>query len=389
MTEAVEDLAETVSVVSACEAIGVPRRTFYRARAGDSAAAGREPPSDEPHLPRALSDEERERMLTLLNSKKFRDKAPRQIYGELLDDGEYICHWRTMYRLLEAEGQTTERRQRERRQAPARPMLVARRPNQIWSWDITKLLGPRRWTYYYLYVILDIFSRYVVGWMVADRERATLAEKLIRQSSEKQQISPGQLVLHSDRGSAMKAKTVAQTMAELGITKSHSRPYTPDDNPYSESQFKTIKYHPEFPKRFSELKHSQRCCRDLFDWYNNEHRHSALGLMTPQDVHYGWVEQVRARRQAVLDEAWAKHPERFIGGRPTAPEGPEEVWINRPSNPDEHDVEIGAEPTSNGRSGPDAELGSAKSNGHADAVSDDGQTLLVIRQATRTDEKPL
>jgi len=322
----------------------------------------------------------------LLNSKRFRDKAPRQVYGELLDEQRYVCHWRTMYRVLAAEGQTTERRQRQRQSPPPRPVLVARGPNQIWSWDITKLGGPKRWTYYYLYVILDIFSRYVVGWMVADRERASLAEKLIRESSRKQQIGPDQLVLHCDRGSAMKAKTVAQAMAELGITKSHSRPYTPDDNPYSEAQFKTVKYHPEFPERFDGVKHSRGYCRALFAWYNNEHRHSALGLMTPRDVHYGRVDQVRAERQAVLDAAWEKNPERFIGGRPTAPQGPKEVWINRPSNPDEHVVDIGVEPTSNGRSGPAGELGSADTNGNEPAVSDDRQSLVVVRQATRWDE---
>jgi putative transposase len=282
-----------------------------------------------------LSRDERESVRALLNSERFQDCSPAAINATLLDEGQYFCSTRTMYRVLEKDGGTRERRDQLVHPPYRKPELLATAPNQLWSWDITKLRGPAKWTYFYLYVILDVFSRYVVGWMVAPRESAELAKKLIEESYEKQNIQPGQLGLHADRGSAMRSKPVALLLADLSVTKTHSRPYTSNDNPYSESQFRTMKYRPEFPDRFGCIQDSRAFCQTFFPWYNDEHRHSGIGMMSPAMVHYGLAAAARENRQAALDVAYAIHPERFVRGRPTPPPLPEEVWINQPLNSDE------------------------------------------------------
>jgi putative transposase len=269
-------------------------------------------------------------VLDLLHSERFVDQAPAEVYAILLDEGVYLCSVRTMYRVLEEAQEVRERRNQARHPQYAKPELLATQPNEVWSWDITKLLGPVKWTYFYLYVILDIFSRYVVGWMVARRESAGLANRLIQESCQKQGIGPAQLTLHADRGSSMASKCVAMLLADLGVTKTHSRPHVSNDNPFSESQFKTLKYRPEFPKRFGSIEDARAFCRDFFHWYNNEHRHSGIGWLTPETVHYGRAKRAISARQAVLDEAHARHPERFIRKPPKAPELPEAVWINPP-----------------------------------------------------------
>jgi putative transposase len=258
------------------------------------------------------------------------DLAPAEVYATLLDEGRYLCSLRTMYRILAAAHEVRERRNQLRHVAPT-PELLATRPNEVWSWDITKLLGPAKWTYYYLYVILDIFSRYVVGWMVAHRESALLAERLIAATCAKQQIRPDQLTIHADRGSSMTSKPVALLLADLGITRTHSRPHVSNDNPFSEAQFKTLKYRPEFPDRFGSVEHARACCHPFFTWYNTAHRHGGIGLLTPAMVHYGHAESVCAQRAAVLAAAYVAHPERFVRQLPTPPALPTAVWINPPA----------------------------------------------------------
>src|ERR1019366_4172842 len=279
----------------------------------------------------ALNSEERESVRALLNSERFQDCAPAAIHAALLDEGRYLCSTRTMYRVLEEDGATRERRDQLTHPAYQKPELLATAPNQLWSWDITKLRGPAKWTYFYLYVILDVFSRYVVGWMVAPREGAELARKLIEETCEKQNIHPDQLGLHADRGSAMGSKPVALLLADLSVTKTHSRPYTSNDNPYSESQFRTMKYRPEFPDRFGCIQDSRAFCQTFCQWYNEEHRHSGLALLTPAMVHYGQTARILAHRQVVLDTAYQAHPDRFVRRPPKSLGVPQEVWINKPS----------------------------------------------------------
>ena len=269
-------------------------------------------------------------MLAQLHGPRFVDHAPREIYATLLDEGHYLCSPRTMYRLLAAAHEVRERRNQLRHVAP-RPELLATRPNEVWSWDITKLLGPAKWTYYYLYVILDIFSRYVVGWMVAHAESARLAERLIAATGETQGIGPGQLTVHADRGSSMTSKAVALLLADLGITRTHSRPHVSNDNPFSEAQFKTLKSRPEFPERFTSAEAARAFCHPFFTWYNTEHRHGGIGWLTPAMVHYGQGELVRTARRQVLTTAYAAHPERFVRRPPEPPAVPKAVWINPPT----------------------------------------------------------
>jgi putative transposase len=269
-------------------------------------------------------------VLAALHEPRFADLAPAQVYATLLDEDQYLCSERTMYRVLAAPKEVRERRDVLRHPPYAAPELLATRPNELWSWDITKLLGPAKWTYYYLYVILDVFSRYVVGWMVAYRESAVLAERLIAETSRRQGIAPGQLTLHADRGSSMRSQPVAFLLADLGITKTHSRPHVSNDNPYSEAQFKTFKYRPGFPERFGSIQHARALSGDLFQWYNIEHHHSALGLLTPADVHHGRAEATRAQRATVLAKAYEQHPERFVRGVPQPAALPTAVWINKP-----------------------------------------------------------
>jgi putative transposase len=268
--------------------------------------------------------------MAVLNSERFGDQAPGEVYATLLDEGNYLCSERTMYRILAANEQVRERRDQLRHPAYQAPELLASRPNEVWSWDITKLLGPAKWTYFYLYVILDIFSRYVVGWMLAYRESAELAKKLIEQTVERHSIAPGTLTVHADRGAAMTAKAVAFLLAGLGVTKTHSRPHVSNDNPYSESQFKTMKYRPEFPERFGCYQDAHRFCGEFFPWYNHGHHHSGLGYLTPYEVHYGLAEKRREQRAAVLKEAFAKNPQRFVRGLPQPALLPTTAWINKP-----------------------------------------------------------
>jgi len=322
------ELAHEVGVSRTTEALGVARAGLYRARTPRVVIAA---PRPRPSPPRTLGPGERGTVLELLNSERFVDQAPKAVYAELLDDdGTYLCSWRTMYRILAAAQEVRERRNQLRHPAYAKPELLATGPNQVWSWDITKLRGPVKWTYYYLYVLLDIFSRYAVGWMVAEQENATLAEQLIEQTCEKQMINPGQLTIHADRGAPMTAKTVAELMVDLGVQKSHSRPHVSDDNPYSEAQFKTVKNHPTFPDRFGAIQDARTFSRQLFAWYNTEHRHEGLGLLTPEAVHYGRAPEIIERRRAVLAAAYAQHPERFVRRAPEPLTPPAEVWINPP-----------------------------------------------------------
>jgi len=323
---AVEQLSEHTSISAACESLGVPRSSFYRARQPKSA------PQPRPTPERALTPEEKEQVRQTLNSERFQDSAPRQVYATLLDDGEYLCSWRTMYRILDEYKEVRERRNQLRHPAYTKPQLLATGPNQLWSWDITKLRGPAKWTYYYLYTILDVFSRYVPGWLIAECESSRLAQQLIAETCAKQGIVPEQLTLHADRGSAMRSKTVALLLADLGVTKTHSRPYVANDNPYSEAQFKTMKYRPDYPDRFGSIQDARAWARPFFRWYNHEHHHSGLALLTPATVHYGQAQTVIDRRQMVLQAAYAARPERFVRGLPKPPSLPTEVWINKPQS---------------------------------------------------------
>lgn len=364
MIEAAEELGATVGVSEACRVLGVPRSSLYRARQPQAAPAPRPTP------PRALSAAEKAEVRAVLNSERFWDSAPREVYATLLDEGEYLCHWRTMYHILEEHDEVHERRNRRRHPVSVKPELRATGPNQLWSWDITQLRGPKG-VYYYLYVILDVFSRFVPGWMIAERELAGLAEQLIAETCAKQGIPRDQLVLHSDRGSAMRSKTVAQLLIDLGVAKSHSRPYTPTDNPYSESQFKTMKYRPEYPERFNDREEARGWARGFFHWYNHEHHHSGLALMTPATVHFGQVDTVYQQRQQVLAAAYAAHPERFVRGRPTPPPLPKEVWINKPKTQDDKQV-VELANQRNGRCG-DA----------ADGFLQEGATEMISQQGKR------
>jgi putative transposase len=321
---AANQLAPSVGLKPACAAVGVSRASVYRRRQACSALAPRPTP------PRALDSQERKRVLDTLNDEAFADHAPAQVHASLLDAGIYICSVRTMYRILAANAQVRERRDLLRHPSYTKPELLATAPNQVWSWDITKLKGPVKYSYFHLYVILDIFSRYVVGWMLAASESARLAKRFITETCEKQSIAAGQLTIHADRGTAMVAKTTAQLLADLGIAGSHSRPHVSDDNPFSESQFKTLKYRPQFPDRFGSQQHAVSVCRALFAWYNTEHHHSALGFLSPEDVHYGRAPALLAARQLVLDQAYARNPERFVHARPKPIPLPEAVWINPP-----------------------------------------------------------
>jgi len=316
----------------ACEALGLSRATYYRATrkvargdAGSSTVAA----SGARH-PRALASEERQELLNHLHSPRFVDRSVPQVYATLLDEGVYLASARTMYRVLNSEMEIRERRNQVRRPNYTKPELLADGPNQVWSWDITKLRGHQKWSYYYLYVMLDIFSRYVVGWMIARCESAALGRKLLSESVAKFEVPPGQLTCHSDRGAPMKAKSMALLQADLGITQSFNRPHVSNDNPFSEAHFKTAKYAPEFPGRFGSLEDARAWGSPFFDGYNNEHHHSGLGWMTPADVHFGRIEQVREIRQTALDAAHEAHPERFVKMHPRAPTPPTAVWINPP-----------------------------------------------------------
>jgi putative transposase len=333
---AIAELAPSIGVRNACDAVGAAQASYYRRHRSSPPPVRPAPiPHRDRHQPRALSQAERRTILDVLHSERFVDMAPAEVWATLLDEGVYLGSISTFYRLLRQGGETRERRRQATHPATVKPELVAYQPNSVWSWDITKLRGPAKWTYYYLYVILDIFSRYVVGWMVASRESAALAEVLIRQTCAKQGIEADQLTIHADRGSSMTSKPVALLLADLGITQSHSRPHVSDDNPFSESQFKTLKYRPDFPARFDSIEAARRHCQTFFAWYNDDHRHSGLGLHTPADIHYGIAEAVRDKRAAVLTDAYRAHPERFTSKPPQPPRLPTGSWINPPDQPEE------------------------------------------------------
>jgi putative transposase len=334
--QAITELTPQLGVRAACEAVGAAQASYYRRHRQSPAPQRPEPvPHRQRRQPRALSGTEQQAILDVLHSDRFADLAPAEVWAILLDEGVYLGSQSTFYRLLRQAGEVRERRRQATHPAKVKPELVANGPNEVWSWDITKLRGPAKWTYYYLYVILDIFSRYVVGWMVASRESAALAEVLIRQTCTKQGIDRGQLTIHADRGSSMTSKPVAFLLADLGVTQSHSRPHVSNDNPFSEAQFKTLKYRPDFPGRFGSIEDARRHCQVFFGWYNDEHRHTGLGLHTPADVHYGLTEAIRDKRAGVLDTAYAAHPERFVRKPPEPPKIPEISWINRPDPPQE------------------------------------------------------
>jgi putative transposase len=324
----VDELIPVIGTRDACRALGLPRASHYRRRRDRHLG----PPRPRPAPPRALSDHERAAVLDELHAERFLDAAPAAVYATLLDEGTYLASQRTMYRILAANAEVRERRDQLRHPIYAKPELLATGPRQLFSWDITKLRGPGTWTYYHLYVILDVFSRYVPGWMVATRESAVLAERLISETAEKEGILPGELTLHADRGTSMRSKPVALLLADLGIEQSHSRPHVSNDcDPYSEAAFKTLKYRPTFPDRFGSLEDARAFCVGFFLWYNTVHRHSGIGLLTPADVHAGRAPEITAARAVTLDAAYAAHPERFVHRPPTPPVVPGAVWINPPT----------------------------------------------------------
>jgi putative transposase len=313
-----------------CDALGLPRATYYRIahRKEELVSSEREEKKPCRH-PRALTEEEEENVLSLMNSERFCDVAPPEIYATLLDESVYLCSIRTMYRILMKNKENVQRRQKDKGNYE-RPELLATRPNELWSWDITKLKGPKKWTYYYLYKIMDVFSREVVGWMVAYRESAQLAKVLIEETCRRQGIKRDQLTLHADRGSSMKSSTVGQLLVDLGVTKTHSRPHVSNDNPYSESVFKTLKYRPDFPECFNSIEEARLFSRDFFNWYNKSHKHSGIAYFTPEDVHYGRVDEVHTLRQTVMDRIYKLHPERFVKGPTKVKKPDDKVWINKP-----------------------------------------------------------
>jgi putative transposase len=314
-------------------ALGVARATFYRRK-----DAGGTPPAPRPSPPRTLGAPERREVLGILHAPEFVDSSPAEVYHTLLDRGLYLCSESTMYRILNENREVRERRDQLRHPAYAKPELLAARPNQVWSWDITKLRGPAKWTYYYLYVVLDIFSRYVVGWLLGHAENAATASKLLHDACGNEAITQDQLVLHQDRGAPMKALSFTQKLTALGVSQSFSRPHVSDDNPYSESQFKTLKYHPGYPDHFGSFEGALAYCREFLHWYNTGHRHSGIGYLTPQTVHLGLAPGAIERRQATLLDAYAAHPERFVRKQPSPPPLPGTVWINPPKpSPEKED----------------------------------------------------
>jgi putative transposase len=347
LIQSAEAFGKSIGVQAACAALIVPRSSLYRARTSQTVRVS-------PKISaRALNQAEKIKVREELNSERFPDRSPREVYATLIDEGRYLCSWRSMYRILDENHEVRERRDQLRHPNYVKPELLATNPNQLWSWDtpalhqtqcsagVTKLLGPTKWTYFYLYVILDVFSRYVVSWMIAERESAVLAEELISQTCVRQGIQRGQLTVHADRGSAMTSKPVALLLADLGVTKTHSRPHVSNNNPYSEAHFtpalaggarETLKYRPDYPTRFGCLQDARAWAAEFFDWYNREHHHTGLALLTPADVHFHRVEDVLQKRQAVLQAAYEKTPERFVKGVPHPIQLPKAVWINPPTS---------------------------------------------------------
>jgi putative transposase len=328
--DAIGELTPLVGVRAACRATGRPQANHYR-RHRQSPPPGRPPRARRPG-PRALSPAERAAVREVLNSLEHADQAPAAVYHQLLDEGVYLASVSTMYRILREHDEVCERRRQATHPARVKPELVAEAPNRCWSWDITKLHGPAKWTYFYLYVIIDIYSRYVAGWLIADRESAALAERLLAETIGKHHIDPGTLTVHADNGSSMASKPVAFLLADLGVTKTHTRPHTSNDNPYSEAQFRTLKYRPDFPDSFGSLEDARAFCQQFFSWYNTEHYHSGIGWHHPIDVHYGHAHAVRAARGDVLTAAYQRHPERFVRKHPEPAALPVAAWINKPTN---------------------------------------------------------
>jgi putative transposase len=329
--DGVDYLEPSVGVVRACAVLGVNRARVYRVRARRCHLSGTQVRrGPRPRPPLAFTGAEQDALLQVLNSERFADMAPASIHATLLDEGRYLGSVRTMYRLLACSDAVRERRNQLTHPVYAKPELLATGACEVWSWDITKLKGPAKWTCFHLYVILDIFSRYVVGWMIAAREDAELAEQLITDTVAKQNIAPGTLTLHADRGTSMRSKAVAQLLVDLEVTKTHSRPHVSDDNPYSEAQFRTLKYRPGFPTRFGSIEDARTHCQRFFDWYNTAHRHSGIGFMTPEAVHYGRAAHTYQQRAATLDAAFGRHPKRFKGLVPQPPALPTAAWINPP-----------------------------------------------------------
>ena len=323
----VDHHAPTVGVTGVCRALGVSRATWYRRRTRSVEASPA--PRSRSH-PRRLTDAERQEVIDVLCSEEFTDRAPREVYAILLERGKYLCSIRTMYRILHERKAVRERRTQRTHPENAVPRCCARGPNEVWSWDITKLPGPAR-THFSLYVVLDVFSRFIVDWLLAERESALLATRLIEQQIIAAGIDAGQLTVHADRGAPMTSRSMAQMLADLHVDRSHSRPRVSNDNPFSESQFKTMKYCPSWPGRFTSREHAREWATSFVRWYNHEHRHEGIGLFTPADVHNGRHVAIDRERQRALDDAYATHPERFVRGRPTSPSLPAEVWINRPT----------------------------------------------------------
>jgi len=328
INDAITELTPTIGVKAACAAVGRPRANHYRWHRKTPAPPRRRRQRAE--QPRALSAAERQQVLDVLHSERFADLAPGEVHAILLDEGTYLCSESTMYRILRSAGEVRERRRQATHPAKVKPELVAHAPNRCWSWDITKLAGPAKWTYYYLYSIIDIYSRYGVGWMVATRESAELAERLLAETIAKQRVQRDKLTIHADRGSSMASKPVAFLLADLGVTKSHSRPHCSNDNPYSEAQFKTLKYRPDFPATFGSLQDARAFCATFYRWYNQDHRHSGISMHTPFDVHHGHAASVRDARAVVLTDAYTVHPERFVNKHPQPLPLPTTAWINRP-----------------------------------------------------------
>jgi putative transposase len=337
-------LSLSVGIVAACDHLGVSRSTLYRNRPifdrprprVDNSAVELTVPPPSTRQARALSPGECSETLEILHQERFQDCAPAAIHATLLDEGRYVCSPRTMYRILDRQGECRERRDQLVNPVYHKPELLATKPNEVWSWDITKLRGPVKWTYFYLYVVIDVFSRLVTGWLVADRESAELAKEFLEESIKKHGVPPGQLNIHADRGKVMRSKPVAFMLADLGVTKTHSRPYVSDDNPFSESHFHTLKSRPGFPDRFGSIQDARAFCHQFFPWYNNDHRHSGVAMLTPANVHFGDADAVLAQRQAVLSQAYADHPERFVGKPPAPAKLPTAVWINKPANEKSH-----------------------------------------------------
>ena len=328
---AVDEVATEVGVRPACEALGVPRASWYRRRA----PRPKREPRPRPSPVRALSEGEKDQVASVLHEPRFVDRAPAEVFATLLDEGRYLCSERTMYRILSERKEVKERRNQLRHPRRVKPRLVARGPNQVWSWDITKLRGPAKRRLFYLFVLIDIYSRYIVGWTLSRRSSAVIAADLVRRTVRQQGVVPGQIVIHGDRGTELVAKDVVHLLEDLGISQSLSRPRVPDDNPYSESQFKTLKYHPGFPDRFGNYEDAHAFVEPFLRWYNTEHRHSGIAYLTPEVVHHGWAKDVQEVRQAALDDAWRERPERFVKGPPRVARLPDEVWINRPTSDEE------------------------------------------------------